>query len=151
MPSNGWAQGRSHNAPLVTTRQAVRLSKNRLPVLKPGPRMAVARSTRTGLKARILRPSCGPVGYSLESTDGDPSTFPRAASMKRLVTAITLLAMLPLAEIPGQHAPRSYVEARDYTRWEKEVAAYEVAARQNPPPKDGILFIGSSTIRLWKT
>jgi lysophospholipase L1-like esterase len=71
--------------------------------------------------------------------------------MKRLVTAITLLAMLPLAEIPGQHAPRSYVEARDYTRWEKEVAAYETADRQDPPPKDGILFIGSSTIRLWRT
>ena len=71
--------------------------------------------------------------------------------MKRLVTAITLLAMLPLAEIPGQHAPRPYAEARDYTKWEKEVAAYEAADRQNPPPKDGILFIGSSTIRLWKT
>jgi lysophospholipase L1-like esterase len=71
--------------------------------------------------------------------------------MKRLVTAITLLAMLPLAEIPGQQVPRSYVEARDYTKWEKEVAAYEAADRQNPPPRDGILFIGSSTIRLWRT
>ncbi len=71
--------------------------------------------------------------------------------MKRLVTAITLLAMLPLTEIPGQEAPRSYAERRDYTKWEKEVAAYEAADRQNPPPKDGILFIGSSTIRLWKT
>ncbi len=71
--------------------------------------------------------------------------------MKRLATAITLLAILPLAEIPGQQAPRPYAEARDYTKWEKEVAAYEAADRQNPPPKDGILFIGSSTIRLWKT
>ena len=34
---------------------------------------------------------------------------------------------------------------------EKEVAAYEAADRQNPPPKGGILFIGSSTIRVWKT
>jgi len=71
--------------------------------------------------------------------------------MKRLVTAITLLAMLPLAEIRGQQAPRPYAEARDYTKWEKEVAAYEAADRRNPPPKNGILFIGSSTIRLWKT
>jgi lysophospholipase L1-like esterase len=71
--------------------------------------------------------------------------------MKRLATAIALLAMLPLAEIQGQHAPRPYAEARDYTKWEKEVAAYEAADRQHPPPKDGILFIGSSTIRLWKT
>ena len=52
---------------------------------------------------------------------------------------------------PGQHAPRPYAEARDYAKWEKEVAAYEAADRQSPPPKGGILFIGSSTIRLWKT
>ena len=71
--------------------------------------------------------------------------------MKRLVTTITLLAMFPLAELPVQQAPFPYAEARDYTKWEKEVAAYEAADRQNPPPKDGILFIGSSTIRLWKT
>ena len=76
--------------------------------------------------------------------------FPGPANMKRLLTAITLLAMLPVAEIPGQHA-RSYAEGRNYTKWEKEVAAYEAADRQNPPPKDGIVFIGSSTIRLWKT
>jgi lysophospholipase L1-like esterase len=39
----------------------------------------------------------------------------------------------------------------DFARWEAEVAAYEAADRESPPPKDGILFIGSSTIRLWKT
>jgi lysophospholipase L1-like esterase len=71
--------------------------------------------------------------------------------MKRLVTAITLLVVLPVAEIPGQQERRPYAEARDYTKWEKEVTAYEAADRQNPPPRDGILFIGSSTIRLWKT
>jgi len=36
-------------------------------------------------------------------------------------------------------------------RWEAEVAAYEALDRENPPPKGGILFVGSSTIRLWKT
>lgn len=41
--------------------------------------------------------------------------------------------------------------ARDFGRWEKEIAAYEAADRENPPPKGGVLFIGSSTIRLWKT
>jgi lysophospholipase L1-like esterase len=40
---------------------------------------------------------------------------------------------------------------RDFKRWEKEIAAYEAADRTNPPPKGGVLFIGSSTIRLWKT
>lgn len=39
----------------------------------------------------------------------------------------------------------------NFAQWEKEIAAYEQADRTNPPPKGGLLFIGSSTIRLWKT
>jgi lysophospholipase L1-like esterase len=35
--------------------------------------------------------------------------------------------------------------------WEDEVRAYERADRERPPPQNGILFIGSSSIRLWKT
>ena len=65
--------------------------------------------------------------------------------------AFCLLA-IPPAPIVGQEATRSrYAVARDYARWEKEVASYEAADRQSPPPKGAILFIGSSTIRLWKT
>ena len=35
--------------------------------------------------------------------------------------------------------------------WEPEIAAFDAADRRNPPPRAAILFIGSSTIRLWKT
>ncbi len=42
-------------------------------------------------------------------------------------------------------------DGHDFARWEKEIAAYEAADRANPPPKGGIVFIGSSTVRLWKT
>lgn len=34
-------------------------------------------------------------------------------------------------------------------RWEGDVAAFEAADLASPPPKGEILFIGSSTIRLW--
>lgn len=34
-------------------------------------------------------------------------------------------------------------------RWEKDIAAFEAADLTAPPPKGEILFIGSSTIRLW--
>ena len=61
-----------------------------------------------------------------------------------LAAAIGLLSITPAYGQPR----RPYAEARDYSRWEKEVAAYEKAA---PPPKGGILFIGSSTIRRWET
>lgn len=36
-------------------------------------------------------------------------------------------------------------------RWEKDIAAFEAQDRTNPPPKNAVLFIGSSSIRLWKT
>jgi lysophospholipase L1-like esterase len=37
------------------------------------------------------------------------------------------------------------------SKWESEIAAFERADRETPPPKGAILFIGSSSIRLWKT
>ena len=40
---------------------------------------------------------------------------------------------------------------RNFARWEKEIATYEQMDRTNPPPQGALLFIGSSTIRLWKT
>lgn len=36
-------------------------------------------------------------------------------------------------------------------RWEKEIQAYEAQDRTSPPPAGGAVFIGSSSIRLWKT
>ena len=39
----------------------------------------------------------------------------------------------------------------DFTQWENEISAFERMDRTNPPPKGGVLFIGSSTIRFWKS
>ena len=36
-------------------------------------------------------------------------------------------------------------------RWEREIQAFEAADRVTPPPQGAILFVGSSTIRLWRT
>jgi lysophospholipase L1-like esterase len=36
-------------------------------------------------------------------------------------------------------------------RWEKEIAAFEAADKTNPPPSQPIVFVGSSSIRLWKS
>lgn len=35
--------------------------------------------------------------------------------------------------------------------FEPEIVAYEAADKVNPPQKDGIVFVGSSSIKLWKT
>jgi len=36
-------------------------------------------------------------------------------------------------------------------KWEKEIAAFEAKDKETPPPADGVVFAGSSTLRLWKT
>jgi len=38
-----------------------------------------------------------------------------------------------------------------FAKWEKEIAAFEEKDRENPPPKGGIVFVGSSSIRKWTT
>ncbi|MCI0332245.1 MAG: GDSL-type esterase/lipase family protein [Planctomycetes bacterium] len=41
--------------------------------------------------------------------------------------------------------------AQDTHRFESEIAAFETWDRQNSWPRDAILFVGSSSIRLWQT
>jgi arylsulfatase A-like enzyme/lysophospholipase L1-like esterase len=36
-------------------------------------------------------------------------------------------------------------------RWEADIKAFEQSDRTNPPPRGAVLFLGSSTIRGWKT
>jgi hypothetical protein len=38
---------------------------------------------------------------------------------------------------------------RDPGQFENEIRAFETTDRTNPPPKDAILFVGSSSIRFW--
>lgn len=35
-------------------------------------------------------------------------------------------------------------------KWEADIRKFEEVDRQNPPPKGAVLFIGSSSIRMWK-
>ena len=39
----------------------------------------------------------------------------------------------------------------NFAVWEKEIAAFEQSDLTNPPPKNGVEFIGSSMIRRWNT
>jgi lysophospholipase L1-like esterase len=57
----------------------------------------------------------------------------------RLTTGLALL-LIPFAAVTAET-----------NKWEKEIAAFETSDRTNPPPKSPIVFVGSSSIRLWKT
>lgn len=70
-----------------------------------------------------------------------------------LLAALTGCSQTRVSEPVGM-APATQPAAavqHDYGRWEKEIAAYEAKDRTHPPAKGGIVFIGSSTIRMWKT
>jgi lysophospholipase L1-like esterase len=53
---------------------------------------------------------------------------------------ITLALLLGLSFAHGQT-----------NKWESEILAFEASDRTNPPPKAPVVFVGSSSIRLWKT
>ena len=61
--------------------------------------------------------------------------------------AVTCFSLLLLALNRGACAEKPH----DFAQWESEISAFERMDRTNPPPKDAVLFIGSSTIRLWST
>jgi lysophospholipase L1-like esterase len=49
-------------------------------------------------------------------------------------------------------APIAHAKAaHNFNKWEKAISDYELADIANPPPKDCLVFIGSSTIARWKT
>jgi lysophospholipase L1-like esterase len=54
----------------------------------------------------------------------------------------TLVVSSLLAAQPGANNDKT-------DKWEKEIAAFEAHDAKNPPPKNAILFVGSSSIRLW--
>ena len=49
------------------------------------------------------------------------------------------------------HASPSGGEAAEFLEWQSEIAAFAAVDRLAPPPKDAVLFVGSSSIRLWHT
>ena len=53
--------------------------------------------------------------------------------------AVVLLSMIPLID----------ARAQDPTRFEADIQAFESIDRVSPPPADPVLFVGSSSIRMW--
>ncbi|MDB6121464.1 MAG: lipolytic protein family [Pedosphaera sp.] len=69
------------------------------------------------------------------------------SSKRHLVILWTLLSVLfaPLLAYSQNE------NARSETVWEKEIQAFEISDKTNPPPQNAILFIGSSSIKRWTT
>lgn len=61
----------------------------------------------------------------------------------RSLAAILLLACAPQPVLRTAVSPSS--------QWEPDIASFEAADRANPPASGGIVFVGSSSIRMWQT
>jgi phosphoserine phosphatase len=84
--------------------------------------------------------------------------FPRPLEKKQAVPASNPSA--PATSVPAPVAPAPVVPAAEPApqaavpppvRWENEIAAFEKADGVQPPPSDGVVFLGSSNIRMWNT
>jgi lysophospholipase L1-like esterase len=75
--------------------------------------------------------------------------------MIRLLLFVSLCAFSWLtnstAHAQGKAFERGTPDPAPAHRFESEIAAFEKWDRQNAFPQDGILFVGSSSIRLWQT
>lgn len=57
------------------------------------------------------------------------------------------LAVFSLVVGPGVRAAGPSAS----TKWERAIRAFEAADKKSPPPTGAVLFVGSSSIRFWKT
>ena len=67
--------------------------------------------------------------------------------MRRVPLALLIAILAYLCPQSGWCAEA----AHNFAKWEKDISTFEQQDRTNPPPKRALVFIGSSTIRLWKT
>jgi lysophospholipase L1-like esterase len=61
--------------------------------------------------------------------------------MKRLTLVLTLLFL----------AFGAAAKDNDHAKWEPDIQAFEATDKATPPPQNAVLFIGSSSIRFWKS
>ena len=64
--------------------------------------------------------------------------------MPRTFTFLTCLALLYCGALAAQEQPQ-----RGPERWETTIAKFEAEDKEHPPAPGGVLFLGSSSIRLW--
>ena len=74
------------------------------------------------------------------------------SAAKALLSASVMIAACFAASQPkvaGQEVQKT--KPHNFARWEKDIKAFEEADRTAPPFKDAVLFVGASTITLWKS
>ena len=70
-----------------------------------------------------------------------------------LLSSLVYFSALSLSglPVPAQETPAPVVKEKrsPSLAWEREIAAFEEADKKSFPPSDAVVFVGSSSIRLW--
>ncbi len=70
---------------------------------------------------------------------------------RRGISSLSVLLFISLIAVGCRSLPPNSLSSHNSSRWEKDIATYEANDRTNRPPDGSIVFVGSSSIRLWKT
>lgn len=60
-----------------------------------------------------------------------------------------LMLVLVFLTVGLPYQPVVADDKADFSKWEKDIAAFEAKDKEKAPPQKGIVFLGSSSIRLW--
>src|SRR3954470_24515897 len=64
--------------------------------------------------------------------------------------SLLCLALLACLFAGCESIPRNTFATHNSSQWEREISAFEAQDKTNLPPKGCVVFVGSSSIRLWK-
>ncbi len=64
--------------------------------------------------------------------------------MRRMILFGTILGFWASVSLCAADPPSPFA------KWDKAISAFEAQDQKSPPPKGAVLFVGSSSIRLWK-
>jgi lysophospholipase L1-like esterase len=71
--------------------------------------------------------------------------------MRLLLSALFWCLVVPLSVGKTDAQPAAASDQQKPAPFEAEIAAFEAADKKSPPPSGAVLFVGSSSIRLWTT
>jgi lysophospholipase L1-like esterase len=92
---------------------------------------------------------------SLEKARNNDKLTPMNRTQTPLVrtafAGVLCLSLVALAGIGCHSLPPNSLATHNSASWEKEISAFDASDKTNMPPKHCIIFVGSSSIRMWRS
>jgi len=131
-------------------------------VTTPAPLAPTAQPGTSPGSASAVQPAQGTAGNTVQTAPPPATAAPAAAAAAARspdtpaphgVLGAPIAPRTPantvVPENPRVPVPKPVPQA--YVQWMTTMAQFAEADRANPPPQDGVLFVGSSTVRLWSS